>query len=421
MRRLVYHLGNGNERIVDGTNVNGWKGWGYVVMHYAATGDTSQGHVGEVTRALTGTHHARFEYHVRMYVPSAVDVTFAWLIATGRSHPLYSITFDATPSGENAVQADTRTPYGDVTFDGITSNTGEVSGLGWGDAYRFDTTGASPATMFSSWDYTVPNTIPFVRMWSVPADAEQGAVTTQRFADGLAGGDYASLQLALTCHGRTSLTKLDGCGGEDYDGGTPGPYEIMPQAWLWPFQLSQWELHTYGGTTSKRLAWGANYGAVGQTTVSSLGRSGTGYPFLSYAVRGVFGPHTADTVLGEVRDVEAIYATTLTASVGTVRTHAIGGVARTDLVTLAHPGYNPIFDTFEVEASAGKATVTLSAPNQVAQPMFRIFERPTLPVRVAFDGVALTADQHYFATVEGSVLWLTLNFAVSGTHSLSIE
>lgn len=421
MRRLRYHLANGDERVVTGTNSNGWNGWGYVVMHYASTADTSISRSGTVTQPLNGKHHARFQFVVPMYAPSSVQATVSWMVATGRDHPLYSITFEV-PSGTTNLQADTRSPYGDVSFDGIANNSGTVGGLEWGDAYRFTTTGAEPATMFSAWDYSTPNTIPYVRMWSSSVDAEQGAVSTERFADGLAAGDYAGGSVASLCHGRTSLTKLTGCGGEDYDGGNDGPFEVMPQAWLWPYQLSQWELHTYGQTSSKRMAWGTNYGAVGQSSVSSFGRSKSGFPFLSYAVRAVFGVKSNSSVRAEVADLERLYATALTVSEGGLRQQSVGGVGRTDLVTLAKPGYNPNFDTFEIDAEQGRASWTITTPESgLQQPMFRVFGRDSLPTTLTYDGHTLTADRDYFATLEGDTVWLTLNFTVSGAHAIVLR
>ena len=52
----------------------------------------------------------------------------------------------------NTFNADDRAPAGEIAFDGAL--TGAVSGVGWGDRYRFKTTSAGPISVNSTWDYT---------------------------------------------------------------------------------------------------------------------------------------------------------------------------------------------------------------------------------------------------------------------------
>jgi hypothetical protein len=159
-------------RTIDGTGANGWKGWGYVVMHYANTAATSRGTAGTYKTVLAGKHHAIHELKVRLRPGGNADVTMHWLLATGRSHPLLGITMDSSPAGADAFSADTRTPYGDMAWDVVH---GDVEGIARGDKMKFTTTGAGALAMSTPWDYARANTIPFVQAWSGKNDAEMGA------------------------------------------------------------------------------------------------------------------------------------------------------------------------------------------------------------------------------------------------------
>ncbi|HET6345847.1 MAG TPA: hypothetical protein VFH51_13000, partial [Myxococcota bacterium] len=164
-------------------------GFGYVVNHLdsGSRAVDSQWRMGSATTTvLEGRHHAIHEY-VWDYPMGEypVHIVVQWLFATGRAHPLWAVTFDATAVPPDAIMADTRAPYGDIAWDG--DRGANVDGVGWGDRNQFATL-ASPVTLKSGWDYTPPNLIPFVRAWSVGADAEMGLVQTQTFMQHDAGG-----------------------------------------------------------------------------------------------------------------------------------------------------------------------------------------------------------------------------------------
>jgi hypothetical protein len=329
---------------------------------------------------------------VRMNPGGPVDATMTWFFATGRSNPIVAVKLDSTPAGANVVNADTRAPYGDIAFEGTA---GDIGGVAWGDKYRFRTTGNGPVTASSPWDYTEANLVPFVQMWSNAVDAEMGAVQTQTFANHLAGGDYGGGLLSTACWGKTSATRGANCSKSG---------ETMPQDWLWPFQLNQYELPFTTG--SHRMCWGASYGAVGKTSVSSFGQTISGYPVNAYSVFFVIGPRTTTAVRSQVTQVERLTAATLTASVGT-------GAA-----------YDETFASFNVTAAAGKATVTLKPTGgALERPMFKVsgFTAPQL-AQVSVNGVALTSAG-YFATVDAasSTLWLTLNGTVTADVTLHVE
>jgi hypothetical protein len=410
LRELKWNAA-GVERTARGTGANGWNGWGYVVNHYADTADHSQARVGTFRTVLAGAHHAIHEFKVRMSPGGPVDVTIHWMFATGRSHPIYAITFDATPAGPDVVKADTRAPYGDLAFDGIA---GEIAGIGWGDKYRFTTTGTGPVTPASTWDYTAPNTVPYVRMWSQLVDAEMGAVQTQSFEQHMAGGDYGGGLLMQSCWKATSTSAAVDCKGAG---------DMMPQDWLWPFQLNQYELPFT--KDSHRVAWGSTFGAVGQTAVDAFGKTISGYPRESYAVYSVLGPRTAAATLAQVTFVEHLLGAVLTATEGKVITQGLAGAGRSDTVMFSPEGYNQVYATWDVATASSRATVRLApSAGPIEAPVFRFqgFNSAQLS-QVTLNGSALTPNSGYFATFDAAeqTLWLTLNGTVSAPVVLHIE
>ena len=374
LRSLSYQV-NGQTRTVRGTGVNGWQGFGYIVDHYASSASTTQGTQGKTTVVLAGKHHAVHRYTWRVNPGGPVDVTAEWRFATGRDHPVFSITFDATAAGANVVDADTRAPYGDMAYEGTA---GPISGVGWGDTHKFTTT-TSPVTPATAWDYTQPNTIPYDVSWSNAGDAEMGLVATTDFASGMAGGDYGAG--VLSAHwgksGSNLLTDL--------------------VDWSWPYQLNQYELPF--GTTSHRVAWGANYGAVGQSSYTSFGRSLSGYPTTSYAVRVVLGTHSSSAVAAEVAEMETVMATKVTANAGT-------------------PKWDALRDAWSANATSNAVTLSITAPKALVNPMFVIENWTAGDPKLQWNGAPLVADTHYYATVDAASheLWITLAFsATQGT------
>jgi len=197
----------------------------------------------------------------------------------------------------------------------------------------------------------------------------------------------------------------------------------MPTDWMWPFQLNQYELPYV--TTSHRLAWGENYGAVGQTSNSAFGVTYSGYPYFSYTVAMVVAAHSLSPTLDEATQIEHLTGATLTASVGTVATQSNAGVGRTDQATLANAGYDPVYATYKLAAASNQVTATLTpAAGSIASPVFHVtgFTAAQLS-SVSLNGAALTADQDYFATVDAASheLWLTLNGTVTSAVTLHLE
>jgi len=410
LRQYTYKSG-ATTRTCNGTGVNGWNGFGYVVDHYASTAAESLNTAGTFRTVLSGKHHAIHEFKVRVSPGGPVDATIQWFFATGRSHPIFAITLDSTPAGANTVKADSRAPYGDFAWD--SNPAGDVSGIGWGDKYVFRTTGNGPVTLASAWDYTKPNIVPHVIEWSNAANAEMGLVQTQTFERQVAGGDYGEGFLDDKCWRKTSANAT-GC----HDTG-----ETVPSLGLWPFQLNQYELS--GGTNSHRVAWGSNFGAVGKTSNSAFGKTFSGFPYFSYSVYVVLGEHTESAVGAQIAVVEQNALATARAIKGTLPVNGPGGVGRADAIAYAVAGYDPTFATWDVQGAANAATVELKAGSaHLDHPVLRVFgyDAPTPPPPHRGGDEDFSAENPYFATVDAATktLWLTLNGTLTGTATIEI-
>jgi hypothetical protein len=402
MRQYTYSL-DGSTRVVNGSST-GHPGFGYTVNHYGPDGtsdDMSYLHQGSYTPVLRGRHHAIHQFKWRLNMGGPVDATVQWFFATGRDNPVYAVTFDSSPAGPNVVSADTRAPYGDLQWDGGQGS--PVAGVGWGDRYKFRSL-ASPVTMASGWDYSQPNTVPYVVEHTVSPDAEMGLVQTQTYLQHDAGGYWFYPKW----------------GTSDADG-------PMPENYNWTYQLNQYELPFT--TSSRRMAWGANFGAVGQTAYPAYGDDKTlsGYPYQSYSVFVVLDKHSRGPVAGQVGQVEAVQGTALSATDGSVVTSGPAGIGRPDLVTYAPAGYNQIYGTWNVRAdAAGAATFTLNAAQSaLTNPIVVIHNYQALlpPSTISVNGIGRSADVGYFASLDAAnnQLWLTLKGQFSGPIQISLE
>jgi hypothetical protein len=383
LRELSYEL-NGSPMVARGTGVNGWMGWGYVVNHYASSADVSKDHTGTFRTVFAGAHHAIHEFKVRMSPGGPLDATVHWFFATGRSSPVYFITYDATAAGPNTLVADSRAPYGDLAFEGAI---GSIGGVAWGDKYRFTTTSV-PVTPATGWDYTQPNIVPYVRLWSQNVDAEMGAVQTQSWEQQPAGGDYVNGLLGAACWGRTSATQGSGCSASGW---------TMPQDYLWPFQLNQYELPATD--TSHRLAWGMTYGAIGKTSYQAFGKTLSGYPTVAYSVLMTVGPKSAEATMAQVTEIEHALSAQVTGAT-----------------------WDPSYAVWHASMTGNRATVTMNPlGGALSTPIFRFTGFTGMaPAHVTLDGQETSA---YFASVDPATqtLWLTLNGTLTGPVSLQVE
>lgn len=403
VRRYVYEA-QGSTRTCDGAN-DGVPGWGMVTCHVrtgASWGNWTEAVAGTGRTLFEGRHHALHEFRWPLSLGGhTVQVTVHYLFATGRDHPLYAITHDVSNVPPNALEADVRSPYGDLLFDGNAN--AEIAGLGWGDRRRFVTLG-SRLTMASGWDYREPNVVPYTRMWTAAPDAEMGVVQTQTWLQKPSGGYWLH---------------REAWGQRDEDG-------PMPVDWNWTYQLNQYQLPR--STRSHRMAWGSNYGALGWREYARYGDDGmlSGHPYQSYSVFMVLGLHSKDPVLQRAAEVEAWQQVRFTATEGSVLTQGPGGVARADSVPYDVPGYNPVYATWEARVAGNRAQLRFDTGTaSLRQPVLvlRGYTASAPPSRVVLDGQALAADSDYFASVDdaGDALWLTLNRTLTGTAVLRVE
>jgi hypothetical protein len=417
VRQFTYQY-DGKTRTASGTNVHGWNGFGFIVNHGMKDGDGTPGPTG-FGPVFVGAHHAVYQYQSN--VGKDIPVTRHWMFATGRDHPVFGVTFD-TSKRTPPLNADTRTPYGDVAWDGDeNASSTVVDGVAWGDRYKFVTTKA-PLTLNSTWDYTQKNLVPYALEWRSSSDAEMGLVQTQTYLEHDAGGYWAFRTWGTT----SSNQKRE----KDQMG-------QMPISWNWPYQLDQYEL-CYPNkescldspTNSHRIAWGANYGAVGGSDANgkydAMGEDKklVGHPYQSYSVFVVLGKHSANVVFAQAREIEIVQTTTLTATVGTVATTGPAGVGRTDTVTLAPPGYDARYSTWNVQASNGRAAFTVTvAKDSLVDPVLVVsdFTGTAVPP-ITVDGAPAVADTDFFASLDtaGKKLWITFRPGWTGTRKITV-
>lgn len=400
LRRFTYDAG-GTTRTCDGSS-DTHPGFGYTVNHFGSTSSSSRSTQGEWRTVFAGRHHAIHEYTWLHGIDGHdVRVTIQWMFATGRDHPLWAITYDLSDVPANAVNADTRSPYGDIQWDGGAD--ADVAGVGWGDRYRF-TSLDSPISLDSGWDYSQPNTVPYVIEWAEAPDAEMGVVQTQTYTQHDGGGYWFYSSWGMR--------------------NESGP---MPEDWNWTYQLNQYELPFTNGQKSKRLAWGANYGAVGQESYEAYGddRTLSGWPYQSYAVFVVLGQHSDAPVLEQVAQIERAQSVTLEAVTGSVATEGPAGVGRSDSASYDPPGWDPIRAAWTLVADASRASVRVRASQPIARPTFAVrgWTSDAPPARVTIDGAELAPDAGYYASVDAGadVLWITLARDIEGEHVLAIE
>jgi hypothetical protein len=399
------------------TGVAGYDGMGYVVSHVReGDGLFSGGDGGTVTTPLDGAHHRirRVRWNVPMSdigIGAAGDpalvLTVDWFVATGRSHPVYAITFDLAGVPQGVMSGDSRAPYGELRFDG--DRGGTVSGVGWGDQYRFVTL-APPLDKNNGWDYTAANLVPYAMEWIDEHDAEMGLVQTEPQARKAAGGYWG----------------YGDWGTRDEDG-------PMPLDYNWPFQLNQYSFGAGETTASTRLAWGLNYGAVGDLAYAELGAdpdnppdgSPSGYPYQSYATYVVLGRHSDGAVAAQVRRVEVeTTRTTVEVTTGAARTTGPAGAGRTDTVALEPAGYDPIYGVWQLDADGGAlvATFHVGGDEPLESPIVAV-HGASEGATVVLDGVLRDEDTDLHTSFDAATdtLWITFHSAWRGSVELAIQ
>ena len=403
LRQLTYEKPDGTAMTVKGGRPD-HPGWGYTINHLNGTGNlwSSLYQFGTYRQVLLGPHHVihEFAFDATGWPNGPVTIVLHWFFATGKDHPLWSVTYDMTRAPADRLDSDDRAPYGDLAFENGTGGT--VDGVAWGDAYKFKTTGPGPVLNSSPWDYSQPNRIPYVHMWNNSTDSEMGSVQTVDFTTKDAGGTWL-----YNNWGRTSANKVVGPG-------SPAT-QTMPIDWNWPYQLNQYEISS-GETRSKRMAWGLRRGAVGSRLYDAYGdqRQVSGYPYQSHSNYLVLGAKSAGAVAAQVAEIEASLDSTLVATRGAVRRAGPEGIARTASAPYAFAGWNAVYGVWEIDADAQGAvslTVTPGAGG-LHRPVFVIhgFKGAAVPSTITLGTETLRRDVDFFPSLVRSTgtLWLTL-------------
>ena len=136
LREFRYQLPGGGTRVAGVTNYGngGYGGFGYVVSHRgdgtAGIGGADDSPLGYAfpaafERVFEGRHHAIFRFtqlYPRYSSTTAspantlynVPVTIDWVFATGRDNPTWAVTYDLSAVPANALEDDSRAPYGEL-------------------------------------------------------------------------------------------------------------------------------------------------------------------------------------------------------------------------------------------------------------------------------------------------------------------
>jgi PKD domain len=434
----------GGQRVVAASS-SGASGFGYVVSHPDGTEacmpgapDTSAlGHFisGTFTRVFEGLHHAilRFTQTYPRYcalgaapvAPLDIPVTMEWVFSTGHDNPLWALTWDLSGVPADALSDDSRGPYGELLFDGAASEAAQstVAGVGWGDRYKFAST-TNPVTMNSAWTWNVANTIPYVKLWTTAVDATMGTVQTQTITQQDAGGYWGTNRWNTTSAGGNACTVA--IGGVDH---------LMPCDFNWPYQSINYSLSGVSTPTSNsRLAWGTNFGFLGQTQYLTQGSAyyggplpdttAPGWPRKSYSNYVVLGTHSSGPVEGQVTQVETVQSLTLSATVGSVVTSGPAGAARADNVTYAPAGYNHVYGALAFAASGNRLDANIAVgTGTLKKPLLILGSYTGAYPTIKLDGVTLVSDVDYFPSLRAgaSELWITLNRDLLGaTNHLEV-
>ena len=440
LREFHYQAGAGT-RIVRASGSPA-SGFGYVVSHpltetNCVPGDSSTlGHFvpGTFTRVFEGRHHAIFRF-TQLYPrfctvdPPAqqynVPLTIEWMFASGRNDPLWAVTWDLSGVPVDRLEDDSRAPYGEMLFDGAASEAAHsvIAGVGWGDRHRFMTT-TSPATYNSQWSWNIPNGTPYVRLWTSAVDATMGVAQTQTITFQDAGGYWGV--------NRWNTTSANGLGCTIAIGGVD---HLMPCDFNWPFQSINYSLNPFTPnvpTNNTRLAWGTNYGFLGQAQYFIHGSqfyggplpniTAPGHPKKSYSTYVVLGLHSNDPVSAQALQAQVAEGVFITTTIGDVVLTGPAGVNRTDIVNYVPSGYNHVYGTWALRAAGNAIDANFAvAAGILSRPLMVVSNWTSggFPGGVRLNGVMLAQDVDYFPTVRvgAQELWITLARNISGNNN----
>ena len=388
-------------------------GLGCAVNHHSGASSSKDNSTGATTGfVFEGANHCVWRFSTPAYSGAgtaagstvSVKLCIDWVISSGRNDVLWSVSYDSTGA---ACSWDARGPYFQFDWDGDGHfYDGQISGITWGDKYKFRTTNYTGAT--SDWDYATPNIIPYMRNYKSggAGDLEAGVVQTQPWTQ----QDAAGYWWADTAWGKTSATMPLS---------SPAmPTKGMPVNWDCPYQLNAYE--NYAG---EKMAWGTmfgfvgdpNYVRVGYTTPPTPGAPHQGYS--TYIILNKYSQGLTDQMIGSM---EAVQGTTLTATTGSVVTSGQRHLNLAGNANYQPAGWNHVNGTWALTAGASNAAAfnVNAGGGTLVRPTFVIgnYTATTPPATLTLGGAALTSGTDYSASVNVAQqqLWITLNRNLTG-------
>lgn len=375
---------------------------------------------------LTGPHHfiwrSTFRFSMCTHPDVAWRVTNEYLFVTGEDGFVQTASYDSSDLDSGLeVGDDMRGPYNQTTWPGD----GPISGFGWGSEYKFVTLEPIPdgdanvaGGVAVAWDWSEPNSIPYVWEWADPAqggavDREYGIVQNQPYREQDFGGGFY------------------GC-SDCFPAPPPTEGEALPAAWAMPSQMSSYDSNYRSG----RITWGQTYGTFENGHPNDTGNvadMGDHFrPVNAWSWTHVVGKFSDAGVSARVRDTENAYATSFTAEVGHVHTEGPRGpgdfvgpaVESMPQIAWSNPGFDFVYRTWNVTAEDGTATVTFDVRESLRHPVIVIHEFPARAPSVVLDGAELLHETDYYASYDsaGQKLWLTLARDLgNGPHTLDVE
>lgn len=436
MEQFSYVLPDNSTRIIN-ANASGVRGFGFIVSHLKEStlatnnGDDDSPIGSNMSNAWRvvwrGSNHALLEYTLNyprwgknaagVATKYNMPVTIHWLIQNGKRYPLWSVTMDLTAAPNNAVEADSRAPYGEMEFSGNANDL--VDGVAWGDSHHFKSTSA-PLTLNSSWDWTAVNTgAAYNSLYA--NNAEMGIVGTRVISKQDAGGYEGADGL----RGNTSAGHS--CAGEGH---------AMPCLFQWSYQSVNYSFSgNNDSTNNKRFAWGTDWGFLGQASYTPMNNNYAAtpgsFPKRSYSTWIVFDPRASAS--SSPTRILSDQAKTIDDTVFTVtgaanrKLSGAKGIADASLETYSPAGFNHVYSTWEADLT-GATAVVLNWQVPAGQNLLgssivlNNYTKANSPSSLSLNGTVLIANQDYFASVIPSTkqLWITLKNNLSNSASLTI-
>ena len=440
--------------------VFGHAGFGWVVSQSSQNGNGPLGKANAPTdvhsTVFSGGHHAI--HHVEFLYDRdkepggfgiKIPVVIEWLVATGRDHPVWSVTWKTgvavNPANTDfdTYRMDVRGPYGSLNFDGAPSGgQGDViGGVAWGDFGLSFTTTDSPLTLNSPWTYDTPNTVNFAEAWTATTNAEMGIVETRTVDKELGYPDR------VVGHERGVTSAASFVGKGNCTAFSDSRTYVVPCVGGWAYQLMNFDWDPSSGkpaseaTGTKVISLGTPYGWLGASNAELFDFSGTvdARGDRSFATFVVLGAHCrfnggtcsqAGDVANTIQTVEALAAATIgNVTAGALVSQVPKGPGASETKTLAN-GYDDTYAAYHLSASGNQVAFTFApaAGRPVTSPIFVIHgynaaHFPQIivagtPVTVN-DGTA-TSDTFVSLDTAANTLWVTLNRTLGAATDVQI-